>query len=228
MGLYLLKRLPQLTGEGRAGWLRDWQASDLVVDAEGGETRAVVSALSVGPAAGVGVPAEATVILRTGGSRRGGLEAEDMPDFAWMPKARERFRASIERLEARPGEYWLWPSAEGVLSDVPSTRSFFCSREGGNLRLLLDPASMLTRDMLPKAEDHLARIFAGLGGIAAAILLANIEPHGGLEGVQLSTLTRGVLSPKVVVELWREFGSEGTPVVVLDEDVAGQRAVLGM
>lgn len=144
-----------------------------------------------------------------------------------MPAARERFAASIATLEAVPGEYWLWPSADGVLSDVPSTGSFFRSREGGKLRLFLDPVSMLTRDMLPKAEDHLTRIFSALAGLAAAILLANVEPLGSVEGVQLSPLTRGVLSPRVMVELWREFGPAGTPVVVLDEDVAGQRALLG-
>jgi hypothetical protein len=145
-----------------------------------------------------------------------------------MPKSRERFAVAVAELKSRPGEFWFWPSTNGVLSDVPSTGSFFRANQGGPFRLFLDPASLLTPEMLPKAEDHLERIFSALAGSASAILLANVEPLGGVEGVQLSPLTRGVLSPRVMVDLWREHADPGTPVVLLDEDVPGQRAMLGV
>lgn len=167
------------------------------------------------------------ILLRTEPSASS-ADSNDEPTLPWMPAARTAFQKDIESLRANPpevGEYWLWPSTGGVLSDVPSTQTFFRSTAG--FRLLLDPASLLTPAMIPKAEDHLERIMAGLGELASAVLLANIEPLGDAEGVQLAPLTRGVLSPKIIIDAWRRHVPAETLVVLLDEDLAGQRALLG-
>jgi hypothetical protein len=183
--------------------------------------------VGVSGAVGLDESPPAAVLLRTEPAT-GTAEDEAEPILPWMPAARSAFQAAIETLRNKPpavGEYWLWPSAGGVLSDVPSTQTFFRGTSG--FRLFLDPASLLTPAMIPKAEDHLGRILLGLGSLASAVLLANIEPLGDVEGVQLSPLTRGVLSPKIMIDAWRRHVPAETPVVILDEDVAEQRALLG-
>ena len=223
MPVLRLQRLLQFPPPNIPQWQRDWLASDLVVPVDGINTHAIVSArvLSIEPTPDA-VP-ELPVILKTANSSSGGDDGDDLP---WMPHARARFDAAVDLLATKGGPFWLWPSAVGVLSDVPSTQSFFRARTHQPFHLFLDPASLLTPAMLPKAEDHLARIFSALSGTAVAILLANIEPQGGVEGVQLSPLTRGVLSHKTIVNLWREHAPESTPIVLLDDDLAAQLALL--
>jgi hypothetical protein len=199
--------------------------TDLVESADGKNTHALVSARSIVVDCGAAVDAELPVILKTTTHSGADDEGSELP---WMPQARARFDSSVGRLATSRGTFWLWPSASGVLSDVPSTQTFFRARADQAFGLFLDPAALLTPAMIPKAEDHLARIFAALSGTAAAILLANIEPVGGVEGVQLSPLTRGVLSPKTIANLWREHAPESTPVVLLDEDFDQQLAFLGL
>lgn len=223
MPLFRMRRLDAQRPEPGSVVSPEWVVSDLIEAVDGLATLAVVSALSVEAASRVAPSGGSPVVLRTSDARE---PEPDVPHLPWMPGSRDRFMAAADTLV---GEFWLWPSADGVLSDVPSTQSFFRARSANaSLRLFLDPASLLTSGMLAKADDHLERAFAGLGKSAVAILLANVEPSGGSEGVRLSPLTRGVLSPRRIVDLWREYADPLTPVVLLDEDLAGQRAIVGM
>lgn len=84
---------------------------------------------------------------------------------AWLPGARVRFEqfcdglgAAVEGAEGFTPV--IWPLASGTVSDVPSLGAFL--RKRPNWRFILDPAGMLTPDMLPLADDHLMRIFEGL------------------------------------------------------------------
>lgn len=225
MPLSLLKRLPPLRTSEHQRWLRDWQVSDQITEAEGRSSLAMVSACTPAQAATITTGPELPVVLRAG---LGPGTASEPDALQWLPASRAKFNEAISALASKPGQFWLWPSANGVLSDVPSTASFFRAKESSPFRLFLDPASLLTPDMLPKAEDHLARILQGLAGQATAILLANVEPSGGIEGVQLAPLTRGALSPRLIVDLWRHHAAQTTPVVILDQDVPAQQALLGM
>jgi hypothetical protein len=54
-----------------------------------------------------------------------------------------------------------WPLATDVISDGPSLLTFLRSRP--QRRFLFDPHGLLTEAMLPKAEDHLARLEEALG-----------------------------------------------------------------
>lgn len=228
MPLYCMRRVDENRSDAADSWRRDWHIVDRCTDETGINTLFWASAHNVMDAARVARPAAESILLRTEPAK-GSVEDDGPPMLPWMPAARSAFQAAIETLRSKPpavGEFWLWPSCGGVLSDVPSTQTFFRGTAG--FRLFLDPASLLTPAMIPKAEDHLDRIMAGLGSLASAVLLANIEPLGDVEGVQLSPLTRGVLSPKIVIDAWRRHIPAETPVVLLDEDLAGQRALLGL
>ncbi len=150
---------------------------------------------------------------------------------SWMPAARGELARAMATLVPEIGrherELWLWPGAAHVLSDAPSAMSFVRDLDEARVGVLFDPASLLTREMLAHAEEHLERLFELFAGCESvrATLLANIEPEGGVEGVRLRALHRGVLNPGLIAGLWRRHLSR-LPLVVLDEDVAGQATVI--
>lgn len=163
------------------------------------------------------------VVCRSGWTEEG---------LSWMPGARgELSRALtmlVPELHRRGRELWLWPGAAHVLSDAPSTMSFVRTLAEARVGVLFDPASLLTREMLAHSEEHLERLFELFASLESvrATLLANIEPEGGVEGVRLRALHRGALSPGLLAGLWRRHLAH-LPLIVLDEDVAGQEAVVG-
>ncbi|MDX2132270.1 MAG: hypothetical protein SFY69_09475 [Planctomycetota bacterium] len=101
------------------------------------------------------IPRAGTVIVRT----TPGID--DGP--AWLPGARGAMAERLDALEARvtDGVLVVLPHAEGVISDVPSTRTMLRARE--RWWLLLDPLALLTPAMLADAPDHLSRVFDALG-----------------------------------------------------------------
>lgn len=84
---------------------------------------------------------------------------------AWLPPEVASFEAAIasllEATQRCQTEIWWRPTHQDVLSDIPSTLSFF--RKHPTFGLALDPAALLTQDMLPRADEHLARILESLG-----------------------------------------------------------------
>lgn len=208
-----------------------WRVSDAIVD-EGGEVRAWVSAMDpLRDAAPAGHAGGALVLLSGGAGRvmdaSGATEAEaELVRPAWMPGSRDRFGAFARDLALRGGEYWFWPRCDHALSDVPSVQTFLRAHPG--FGLLFDPVALLAASMLERAEEHLARLFESLGSheCTRAIVLANIAPGSEIEGVRASPLHRGVVRPRLLVELWREHCGAETPVVLLDEELTEQRQVL--
>lgn len=74
--------------------------------------------------------------------------------------------SALEQALARPGcagRLILRPHARHVISDIPSCRKLLTDGWGmaADVQLLIDPASMLTREMAvgASADDHLRRIF---------------------------------------------------------------------
>jgi hypothetical protein len=85
---------------------------------------------------------------------------------------------------------------------------------------------MLTGAMLARAEEHLARMLAlapapGVG----AVVVANVAPDGD-GAIRPVPLTAGVLDAACISRLVRDAVPEGVPLVLLDADVGGQRALL--
>lgn len=105
------------------------------------------------PAAAGKLPS-GTIVLRTGWA--------DSPEPLWLPRYRECFERFVESVEASAisARVVWWPLATDVISDAPSLLTFL--RANPVRRFLFDPQGLLTREMLPKAEDHLARLEVAL------------------------------------------------------------------
>lgn len=200
----------------------DWRVSDALVD-NAGSVHAWVSALNplrdVIPARGWG---RGAMVLFSGGAHAG--DDEERP--AWMPQSRERFTLAAKALDALGGDIWVWPRFDHALSDIPGVQTFLRAHE--RFGLLFDPIAMLAPSMLAQAEDHLARMFQVFGPHpqTRAVMLTNIAPGSEIEGVRVAPVHRGVIRPKLIIELWREHCRAETPVVLIDEEVTEQRNAL--
>ena len=127
-------------------------------------------------------------------------------------------RIRAEGAESGIGEVWIRPHARHVLSDVPSCSRFareWCGAESGptRFRLLWDPASMLTREMVEggAADDHLKRLYGALespslAGAAAAVIVANVTLDEGRGGLRASPIEVGMLDGRMI----EEFGLAAT------------------
>jgi len=111
----------------------------------------------------------------------------DIDPRTWLPPARQRARencAELCRLAAMQGRpVWLRPHARHAVGDLAITANWCITPPGDNFRILLDPASLLTEQMLPFASDHLTRIFLAAAGDFLAprlggIVLANLLRTG--------------------------------------------------
>ncbi len=133
-----------------------------VVRVGGKDVAREVSATALG-AWGVGAGSACIVRSMVGGS--------DRP--AWMAGAASAFEESLPRLVERAREagveIWWRPTHEDVLSDVPSTLTFFRRHTG--FGLVLDPRAMLTEEMVPRADEHVERVLEALGGHEALRLV---------------------------------------------------------
>jgi hypothetical protein len=92
---------------------------------------------------------------------------------AWMAGAASAFEEGVpglvERAREAGVEIWWRPTCEDVLSDVPSTLTFF--RKHPEFGLVLDPGALLTAEMIPRAEEHVERVLEALGGHEALRLV---------------------------------------------------------
>ena len=90
---------------------------------------------------------------------------------------------------------------------------------------------LLAPTMLPQAEDHLARMFAHLGPVAAAVLLTDVAPDAETASNGLLVARRageGVLPMPLVARLLAEHVPAETPVILLPGGVDAQRGALGL
>lgn len=135
---------------------------------------------------------------------------EDGP--VWLPAPRAAFARACDAL-AHESDAWIWPTQQCPVSDVPSLRSFLEARPAW--RFLLDPVGMLTPEMLPRADDHLMRIFLALGGrreLGAVLICDARVDDGQLVRVPLG---EGCLPIDAMLAAWRSSGAEHAPVGVL-------------
>lgn len=101
-------------------------------------------------------------VFRTGSPPVSVTDDDAMASFrAWGPGARAALDEAIEQLSAPALSagitLTLWPHAADVLSDIPSCLSLL--RKFESVELIVQPRDLLTETMLPRAEEHLARIF---------------------------------------------------------------------
>jgi len=153
----------------------------------------------------------------------------------WMRAGHERFKAFCDEVEpalrAHERTLCFRPHHRHVLGDVHASVKFLRDRAGGPFEVLLSPADLLAPSMLAQAEDHLTRMFAHLGPVAAAVLLADCATtsetgENGLLG--MSRLGEGVLPMPLLSRLIAEFVPAETPIVLLPGAVETQRQAVGL
>lgn len=158
-----------------------------VVWVGGREVARVTPAVTVGE---IAVSAGLPMVVRAMGAR------SERP--AWMASEAGVFDEAVERLgEAARGrgvEVWWRPTREDVLSDVPSTLSFF--RKHAGFGLVLDPGAMLTAEMMLRVEEHVERVLEVLGGHEALRL---VVVRGGKVGEVVERLMEGLVASDVAV-----------------------------
>ena len=153
-------------------------------------------------------------------------------DFrTWTSEGWEAFEKVIERLSptlvARAMTICLRPHARHVLSDAQSCRNFM-ERAPEGIGLLVDPASMLTPEMLPDAEDHLGRIFDALGDHprTAGVILCNVKRSGADSGALVpSPVHIGEIDATALHAIAARALPASTPVLMLEEQLPRQLAV---
>jgi hypothetical protein len=123
----------------------------------------------------------------------------------------------------------LLPHPRHILSDAQSCLTLLRRFEGGRVRLVLDPAGMLTGTMLDAAEDHLARTLDSLAhhpGVAV-VRLTNVERDADdPDLLRPAPLDRGLLDPALIVRMFRSTGRSDVPVALLDDGFEAQASLL--
>ncbi len=153
----------------------------------------------------------------------------------WMKAGHERFKAFLDEvgpaLQQHERTLCFRPHHRHVVGDVHASVKLLRERAGGPFEVLLSPGDMLAPSMLPQIEDHLVRMFAHLGPVAAAVLLfdvaatAETAENGLLSPCRLG---EGALPMPLVARLLAEHVPAETPVILLPGAVESQRGLLGL
>ena len=159
---------------------------------------------------------------------------EDEPR-TWMRAGQERFKSFLDdvapALRTHGRTLGFRPHHRHVLGDVHASVRLLRERAADPFEVLLSPADLLAPSMLATVEDHLVRMFAHLGPVAAAVLLG--DARGGPETAESGLLEpcplgEGVLPTTLVGQLLREHVPPQTPVILLPGAHAAQRQALGL
>lgn len=153
----------------------------------------------------------------------------------WMRAGHERFKAFCDEVEPALRQHartlCFRPHHRHVLGDVHASVKFLRDRAGGPFEILLSPADLLAPSMLGQAEDHLTRMFAHLGPVAAGVLLADCAGTAETAETGLFSTVRlgeGVLPGALLGQLIAEFVPAETPVLLLPGAVDQQRQAVGL
>ncbi len=153
----------------------------------------------------------------------------------WMKPGHERLKAFCDDVEpalrAHGRTLCFRPHHRHVLGDVHASVKLLRDRAGGPFEILLSPGDLLAPSMLGQAEDHLARMFAHLGPIAAGVLLFDVattaeSAETGL--LQHRRLGEGLLPMPLVASLLAEHVPAETPLILLPGALDEQRSLLGL
>ena len=148
----------------------------------------------------------------------------------WTPGGLEALQELIERiqpaLETQDRSICLRPHAQGILSDVPGCRKFM-ETAPPRVELCVDPIGMLTAEMLPDADEHVARIIEGTSDIASMFMLRDCRLSDTDDLVHACPLGDGLLSRDVVMSTFNARIDPGLPVVITPERIEQQVQWLG-
>ncbi len=152
----------------------------------------------------------------------------------WMRAGHERFAGFLGEvapaLRTHGRTLCFRPHHRHVLGDVHASVKLLRERAGEPFEVLLSPADLLAPSMLDTVDDHLARMFAHLGPVAAAVLLRDVRPGAGSAESGLlepCAAGEGALPLALVGRLLAEHVPPETPVIILPEDQVRLREPLG-
>lgn len=119
------------------------------------------------------------------------------------------------------------PHARHVLADPQGGLQFLRDHPDEPFELALNPAEMLTADMLERVEDHLRRMMESLAPRAALVMLGDLRINAAGE-TEAAPLGEGILPRKLLLSLIREHVPADTPIVLLPQKLDRQLAWLDL
>ena len=174
-------------------------------------------------------------------SYSGTLAAELFDDDprTWMRAGQERFVHFLDEVEPALIHHrrtlCFRPHHRHVVGDVHAAVKLLRERAGGPFEVLLSPAEMLAPSMMGNAGEHLERMFAHLGPVAAAVLLTdvrateNTDETGLFEHCRLGEgLLQNALPEGRLAHLLAQHVPLTTPLLLLPGAVESQRALAGV
>jgi hypothetical protein len=172
-----------------------------------------------GVAGGRGSAGAGALIVTIEGAASGGAFE------SWGPAGRARLDATLRGLidlaRARNLEVWVRPAAESLVSDLPTLVQLARRHEADPIRILLEPAALLTDTMLATADDFVERCAEAVVPMSAVV--AVLVTNTGGKPVQ-----EGPISRRALAGLWRAALAHRKPVALRGERVEEQRRWLGV
>ncbi len=163
---------------------------------------------------------------------------DDEP-HTWMRAGHDRFNAFLDEVEPALRHHrrslCFRPHHRHVVGDVHAAVTLLRERAGGPFEVLLSPADLLAPSMLPCAAEHVERMFAHLGSVAAAVLLTDVAhaentAETGLfascrlgEGMLNDALGAGTLA-----RLLDAYVPRATPIILCAGSLENQRVLAGL
>jgi hypothetical protein len=146
----------------------------------------------------------------------------------WMPQGQRAFNQFCDQLQPQLVRHQLTlcfhPHSRHVLSDVNLCMKFLRERSGQPFQLALAPASLIEPNMMNDVDDHLIRMFEGLGRHCAMVMLSDvlIHQHDDEPWCEAVPLGTGVLPRERVLELLRNHVPPETPIVIAAAQIDSQ------
>jgi hypothetical protein len=154
-------------------------------------------------------PPGARAVVIGAGAAAGSDDPAEASLLAWGPRGRaaleEGVSAWVERSRLGGFEVWVWPRADGLVSDAPTVLGLVRKHAGSGLRVFLEPEGLLSASMLARAEDHLRRACEALvpHEATAAVLVSHVGDGAA---------ARGPIGPGLVAMVESAALAAGKPV----------------
>lgn len=151
----------------------------------------------------------------------------------WMGEGMRRLEEVlpwlVDQLATSGVRLCIRPHARHVISDAQSCRRLLGAFE--DLEILIDPAAMLTPEMLPAAEEHIERVVESLAGhervvgvVAANAAAVRVGPKG--EELLPLPLHKGSIDADLICGPIRRHLPEHRAAVLLEEELPQQLGLI--
>ncbi|MGA1224201.1 MAG: hypothetical protein ACO31E_06505 [Phycisphaerales bacterium] len=154
----------------------------------------------------------------------------------WMRPGHERFAAFLDEIVPALRDHGrtlcIRPHHRHEIGDVHAAVKMLRDRAGAPVEVLLSPADLLAPSMLGQLDEHLERMFAHLGPVAAGVLIADVAEADAGDGeglLETRPIGEGVLPTDLLARLLVAHVPATTPVILrTGHDLAHQRGLIGL